>query len=348
MRRADRVEDLAGQARRRLRQRGRRGGEGGPVAHRPLPLPLLEEREVRGERVVVERRLDLKDLDPRLGDEAAHAPVGRMELGAVLVHEGLRVPHGLRVVVVAQAAVAGQAGGHALVPAVHGDEVDVHVDQEVRRGGPLVDLHLLALVGLADVEEVAGVLGVVLGQEAVGREGVVDAVAQRVAELVLGHAAVQGQGGDQDDVVHARRRGHLEHGLDDHLAHVGRLHLRQRERDVVEADRQLHPRAQQRGQRVTIAGGVEERVANGPVRVFERLHRLGRVDHTAALGQRLEHEALAVPEQGGWRGLVHLEDEAGSAAHRVCPFRTSNAIFTAPRRPAAPAWATASSKRVRG
>src|SRR5580700_2577125 len=93
---------------------------------------------------------------------------------------------------------------------------------------------------------------------------------------------------------------------------------------------------------------MEQGDADGAVGVLDRLDRLGRVDHPAPLGQRLEREALAVPEQRGGRGLVHLEDESGSAAHRVCPFLRSNAILTAPRRPAAPAWATASSTRVSG
>ena len=53
------------------------------------------------------------------------------------------------VVVVAEAPVAGQAGGDALVAAVHGHEVDVDVDEQVALGRPLVDLDVLALVGLA-------------------------------------------------------------------------------------------------------------------------------------------------------------------------------------------------------
>ena len=53
------------------------------------------------------------------------------------------------VVVVAQAPVAGEAGGHALVAAVHGHQVDVDVDQQVGLGGPPVDLHVLAVVGRA-------------------------------------------------------------------------------------------------------------------------------------------------------------------------------------------------------
>ena len=80
----------------------------------------------------------------------------------------------------------------------------------------------------------------------------------------------------------------------------------------------------------------------------ERRQGLGRVDDPAALGQGLEHEALSVPEQGGRCRLVHLEHEAGSAAHGACPFLGSKAILTAPRRPAAPACATASSKRPSG
>ena len=187
-----------------------------------------------------------------------------------------------------------------------------------------------------------------LGEQAVGGEGVVDPVAQGVAELVLGHAPVQGQGGDEHHVVDPGVGRHVEHGLDDHLADVGRLHRGQRERDVVEADRQLHAGVEQRRQRIAVAHRMEQGVADGAVGVVERLHGLGGVDHAAALGKGLEREPLAVPEQCGRRGLVHFEDETGSAAHRVCPFVMSKAILTAPRRPAAPAWATASSNRVRG
>ncbi len=249
---------------------------------------------------------------------------------------------------VLEAAVAGQAGRHTLVPTIHGDEVDVHVHQEIGRGGPLVDLHVFALVGLAQVDEVVGVFGVVLRQEPVRREGVVDPVTERVPQLLLRHAAVQGQSRHEDDVVHGGLRCHVEHGLDDHLPDVGCLHRGQRQRHVVEADGELHAGAEERRQRVAVAEGVQQRVADGAIGVLDRLHRLGGVDDPAPLWERLEAEALAVPEQRRWRRLVHLEDEARSAAHRAVPFRMSNAIFTAPRRPAAPAWATASSKRVRG
>ena len=129
------------------------------------------------------------------------------------------------------------------MPAVHGHQVDVDVDQQVALGGSLVDLHVLALVGEAQVDQGVGVLGVVLGEQTVGGEGVVDAVADGVAELGLGHPPVEGQGHDEGDVVHAGLGRHVEDLFDDHLADVGPLHGRQGQGDVVEGDGQLHARA---------------------------------------------------------------------------------------------------------
>ena len=62
--------------------------------------------------------------------------------------------------------------------------------------------------------EGVGVLGVVLGEQSVGGEGVVDAVADGVAQLGLGHPAVEGQGHDEGHVVHPGVGGHVQHLLD--------------------------------------------------------------------------------------------------------------------------------------
>ena len=159
-------------------------------------------------------------------------------------------------------------GGRRLPPAVHGDEVDVDVDEQVGRGRPLVDLDLLALRRGAEELQVVGVLGVVLGQQSTGLEGVVDAVADGVAQLGLGHPAVQGERGDQLDVVDAGLGGEVEHGLDDPLADVGATHLGQRQADVVEGDRQPHAGEQQRRQRVLV-DRVEQGVADGAVDVVD-------------------------------------------------------------------------------
>src|SRR3984957_5186992 len=159
---------------------------------------------------------------------------------------------------------------------------------------------------------------------------------------------MQGQRRHQLHVVDTGLRRHVQHGLDHHLADIGRLHGRQRQRDVVEADGELHARTEKGRQGVPVALRMQQRVTYGAIGILDRLHGLGRVHDATAFRQRLEAEGLAAPEQGRWRRLVHLEDKAWAATHRIGPFRTSNAILTAPRRPAAPAWATASSKRVSG
>src|SRR5207253_9639058 len=115
--------------------------------------------------VGVEGGLDLEHLHAGGGQVTAHAPVRGVKLRAVLVHERAAVLHGAHVVVVAQALVRRQTGGHALVAAIHGDQVDVHVDEQVALGGSPIDLHVLALVGGAQVHEGGGVLGIVLGQQ---------------------------------------------------------------------------------------------------------------------------------------------------------------------------------------
>jgi hypothetical protein len=62
----------------------------------------------------------------------------------------------------------------------------------------------------------------------------------------------------------------VEDGLDDALADVGPAHGRQRQRDVVERDGELHAREQQGAQRLACRLGVLERVADGAVGVLER------------------------------------------------------------------------------
>ncbi len=229
------------------------------------------------------------------------------------------------------------------------DQVDVDVDEQVRGGGPLVDLDVLALVGLAEVDQVVGVLGVVLGQQPVRSEGVVDPVAEGVAQLLLGHAPVQRERGDQHDVVDARLGRHVEHGLDHHLADVGRLHRRQRERDVVEADGELHAGAEQRRQRVAVADGVEQGVADGPVGVLDRL-RSARGRRSTRLPSGSVSRVKPSPFQNSVGGVDLSTSSTKPGRRLIGQFLSamSNAIFTAPRRPAAPAWATASSKRVSG
>ena len=179
------------------------------------------------------------------------------------VHERAAVQHRAHVVVVLDALVGGETRCDRLVPPVHGGEVDVHVDQQVALGRPAVDLDVLTVVGDPEVDEVRPILGVVLHQQAVGGEGLENAVAESVAELRIGHPAVQSERCDQHDIVDARVRRQVEDRFDNPLAHVGGAHGRKRERDVVERDRQPHARKEQSLQRLGVTEGVVEGMSDG-------------------------------------------------------------------------------------
>src|SRR4051812_39978248 len=156
---------------------------------------------------------------------------------------------------------------------------------------------------------------------------------------------MEGESGDQLHVVDAGGRGHVEHGLDHTLAVVRPMHRRQRQGDVVEGDRELHARLEERRQGLAVER-LEQGVADGLVGVGKRVEGLGRIDDAAADRQALEMEALAVPEQGRRRRSVDVENEAWPR-HYDNPRspRRSKATFTAPRRPASAACSMASRQR---
>jgi hypothetical protein len=93
------------------------------------------------------------------------------------------------------------------------------------------------------------------------------------------------RGGDDDlDVVDAVVGEELEDDREHALAHVGRAHRRERERDVVDGDDDLHP-----GRSFAWSGsspvGVVQRVADRGVDVLQRLERRARVDGARAGGE---------------------------------------------------------------
>jgi hypothetical protein len=232
------------------------------------------------------------------------------------------------------------------VAAVHRHQVDVDVDQQVRLGGPAVDLDVLAVLGDPDVQQVVVVLGVVVGELALREERPEHPLTDDVAQLLRGHPAVQRVRRDQLDVVDAGVGGHLQHLLDDALTHVGLAHRRQRERDVVEGDGQPHPGAQQLGQRLA-ALRVQQRVADRALDVGQPGQRLRRVDDAGAGREALQPEALALVHHERWGAVVDLEHEAWTG-HALLLSSISKATLTVPRRPADWAWSTASRQRYSG
>ncbi len=155
-----------------------------------------------------------------------------------------------------------------------------------------------------------GVLGVELVQQPARFERVVHPVADGVAQLGLGHPAVECEGGDDVDVVDTGVGGEVEDRFDHPLANVGAAHLRERQADVVERDRELHARVEPGTQRVTVDRVVES-VTDRAVDVVDRRQRFRGVDHPAAVWrQLLEAESLTPPEQRGRGRAVDVEHES--------------------------------------
>src|ERR687896_532577 len=106
-------------------------------------------------------------------------------------------------------------------------------------------------------------------------------------------------------VFDALRGGLLENLLYDELADVRPLHRRQRDREVVESDGELHA-----GEEELVEGlhrkKLQERPLDGDVRVCERVERAGRVDHARPLRELFRIEP--VPRVEHHRRAVLLED----------------------------------------
>ena len=152
-----------------------------------------------------------------------------------------------------------------------------------------------------------------------GANGVVDPVTDGMAELGLGHAAVQRECRDQMDVVDAGLGRQVEHGFDDALTDVRSTHRGERQGDVVEGDRQLHAGEQQGRQWLGI-DRFHEGPADGGFGVGQAGQRFGGIDDPAAPGREgLEPELLAVVEQDRRGRPVDVEDEARPRCGAIQP-----------------------------
>ena len=296
------------------------GGGGQALEHGPHPLqlepvgvgvavlPLHEEVELAVEHPVVDGGLDVEDVQVAVDDlaDAIHRPV---HLGALRVDVRVAVGDVPGRVVRLHALVVGEAGPDRLVAAVHGDEVQVHVDDQVRLGRAAVDDHLLAVGGRAQGDQTLRVLGVVV-VVAVRVEGLEDGRPHHALHLGLGHVPVQRHRDDQVDVVHPRvgeeRQDHLQHLL----AHVGGAHGRERERDVVEGDGHLHARPEQGVERLAAVRLVDG-LADGRLDVGEPLDGRPGVDDLGADGQVLDQQVLAGEEHPRRRVPVDGDDLLG-------------------------------------
>ena len=237
--------------------------------------------------------------------DPAHAIHLVAERGAGRVHVTVGIANRLRLVVGPQARVVAKAHGDRFVAPVHGDEVDVQVDDEVGFGRPPVHPHRLPVPGPAELHDPPRILGVVV---VIPRrvKRLVDRRADHAPHLGLGHLPVERVRDDEVDIVHAVVAQELEHHLERRLAHVRRRHRRQRQADVVESDGHPHPGSELRVKRVA-PERVVQRVADRASGIRESPDRRRRVDHPGAHREALLEEILPAVQHA--RGRVPLEED---------------------------------------
>jgi hypothetical protein len=241
-----------------------------------------------------------------LVDDASDAVDGAVQRRVLGLHVRLAAADRVRRVVRAQTQVVGEPGAHGLVSAVHGDEVDVAIDDEIGFGRTARDAHLLVRFRFAQLDDAAGFFRVVV-RIAVGEVRVEDLRPHHALHLARGHAAVEGVGDEQVDVVDAAVGEQVEDDFEDDLPDVRRAHRRQRDRDVVDGDEHLHARPELRVQGIATFGMVDGPADRGAP-VGERLDwRIGEDD--ARPDRDLLEQDVAVGKQQPRRRLAVLDDD---------------------------------------
>ena len=219
---------------------------------------------------------------------------------------------------VAQALVRREADRDRFVAAVHRHQVDVEIEQQVGLGRAAREPYLFAMIGLAQHRELGAIFGVEVVQP-LGPELLERALAHHAANLGLGHAPMERGRDDQMDVVDAVVGERLEHDVERAFADIGPAHLRQRQADVVDRDRDAHVGIELREQRIGVLG-TQQRVADRGVRIGQRLQRRRRIDHSRAGGQLLVPEVVAIGDQPRRRAPVERHHQIAARAGLVPEF----------------------------
>src|SRR5229473_1544638 len=120
---------------------------------------------------------------------------------------------------VAQALVGRESDCDRFVPAVHRNQVDVEIDEQVRLGGAPREPYLLAMIGLAERHQ----LGTIFAVEVVkpfGPELLEGALADNPPNLVLGHPPMERSRDDDVNVVDAVVGQRLQERVEQTLANI--------------------------------------------------------------------------------------------------------------------------------
>ena len=122
-----------------------------------------------------------------------------------------------------------------------------------------------------------GVFGVVVVEQPVGSKRFIHPISDGVTKFGLGHSSVQGQCGNDVNIIHAGFGRHIEHRLDDSLANIRPTHWRQRQGDVVEGNGEFHAWRQQCWQGIVVD------------RIIQRVILMGRLSPLDGIGAKQLH-----------------------------------------------------------
>ena len=131
--------------------------------------------------------------------------------------------HRVRIVMRADRDVVTQAHRHALVATVHGNEIDVHIHEEIALDGTAIESHPLAMICLSDLDNVIEIFGVVIVQ-AVRVIFVIDFRADDLLDLWSSHMAMETDCDDDMNIIDSVFRTLLKQLREYELAQIRALH----------------------------------------------------------------------------------------------------------------------------
>ena len=156
----------------------------------------------------------------------------------------------------AQRNVIAKTDRDRFVTAIHWHQINVGIDQQIAFGCAPIEIKRFLVPGLADLDHPFVPLGVVV-VIAIGIELVINLRADHAFHFPWRHFAVQRIRDDDVHVIDAMAGQHIEHNLENGLTNIWCGHGRQRQTDVVNCNRHLHPRFQLSEKRITAMGMIQ-------------------------------------------------------------------------------------------
>ena len=171
------------------------------------------------------------------------------------------------------------------------------------------------MVGLAEHHQFGAIFTVEV-IEAVRPELFESALTDHPADFRFGHAAMEGRGDNDVDIVNAVVSERLQNIIEQTFANIGTAHLRQRQADVVDRNGHAHVRIELRKQRIGVER-MEQRVTDGGVGIRQRIEWRRRVDHARTGGEPFEHEIVAISYQARLGAAIERHHQVAAGAGLV-------------------------------